>query len=199
MHRKAITHLKKSDPVMATVIEAVGKCTYAPDNDVPAFEALISSIIYQQLSGRAAATIERRFQDYFGGRMPTPKKLLAAPDEDLRGVGISRQKLGYLRDLATKFSDRSLPVKRLPDLADDEIIQILTQVKGVGRWTVQMFLMFRLGRPDVLPDLDLGIQKAIKLAYRLDAMPTPKRVLEIGEPWRPYRTVASWYLWRSLE
>jgi DNA-3-methyladenine glycosylase II len=135
----------------------------------------------------------------FGGRAPLPEELAATEDVTLRGVGLSRQKLSYLKDLAARVAAGDLPIESLHDLPDEDVIDALVRVKGVGRWTAQMFLMFRLGRPDVLPDLDLGIQKAIQRAYRLRKRPLPERVLKIGAPWAPYRTVASWYLWRSLE
>jgi DNA-3-methyladenine glycosylase II len=157
------------------------------------------SIIYQQLSGKAAATIHARVMGLYGGRAPLPDELAATTDEQLRGVGLSRQKLSYLKDLASRVAGNELPIETLHELPDADVIDALVSVKGVGRWTAQMFLMFRLGRPDVLPELDLGIQKAIQRAYRLRKRPTPERVLKIGAPWAPYRTVASWYLWRSLE
>lgn len=137
--------------------------------------------------------------DLFGGRAPTPSELAAVNDESLRGVGLSRQKLAYLKDLAVRVASGDVPIETLHELPDDGVIDALIRVKGVGRWTAQMFLMFRLGRPDVLPELDLGIQNAIKRAYRLRKRPTPDRVAKIGAPWAPYRTVASWYLWRSLD
>jgi DNA-3-methyladenine glycosylase II len=137
--------------------------------------------------------------DLYGGRNPLPHELAATADERLRGAGLSRQKLSYLKDLATRVVENDVPIDTLHELPDDAIIDLLVRVKGVGRWTAQMFLMFRLGRPDVLPDLDLGIQKAIQRAYGLRKRPGPARVLKIGAPWAPYRTVASWYLWRSLE
>jgi DNA-3-methyladenine glycosylase II len=132
-------------------------------------------------------------------RRALPHELASTPDEQLRGVGLSRQKLSYLKDLAARVASSELAIETLHDLPDDEVIETLVRVKGVGRWTAQMFLMFRLGRPDVLPELDLGIQNAVQRAYRLRKRPTPERVRKIGAPWAPYRTVASWYLWRSLE
>jgi DNA-3-methyladenine glycosylase II len=172
-HRKAINHLKKADPVMAGVIAVVGRCDLEPRADGTHFDAVMRSIIFQQLSGQAAGTIHRRLKDLFGGRDPTPKELLRTSDEKLRAIGLSRQKTAYLKDLATRVSTGSFPMDTLDDLADDQIIEALTAVKGVGRWTAQMFLMFRLGRPDVLPDLDLGIQKGIKRAYGLRKHPLP--------------------------
>jgi DNA-3-methyladenine glycosylase II len=198
-NRRAVAHLKKVDPKLAAVIAKVGKCEYAPRKERSHFEAVLSSIVYQQLSGKAAATIYGRFAGLFEGGIPVPQLLLDHPDETLRGVGLSRQKIGYMRDLATKVLSGALPIETLDQLSDQEAIDALVQVKGVGRWTAQMFLMFRLGRPDILPDLDLGIQKAIQRAYRLRKLPSPARVLEIGAKWAPYRTIASWYLWRSLD
>ena len=198
-HRKAINHLKKSDPIMAEVIGRVGKCALEPRADGTHFDAVMRAIIFQQLSGQAAGTIHRRFKELYGGRDPSPKELLRTPDAKLRSVGLSGQKSRYLKDLAARVESGDCPIDTLDALSDDEIIEALTSVKGVGRWTAQMFLMFRLGRLDVLPDLDLGIQKGIKLAYKLRKHPVPKRVLKIGAKWAPYRTIASWYLWRLLD
>lgn len=198
-HRKAINHLKKTDPVMADVIARVGRCDLVPRADGTHFDAVVRAIVFQQLSGQAAGTIHRRFQELYGGRDPKPKELLRTPDEKLRSVGLSGQKTRYLKDLAARVDSGECPIDSLDELSDDAIIEALTAVKGVGKWTAQMFLMFRLGRPDVLPDLDLGIQKGIKRAYRLRKHPVPKRVLRIGAKWAPYRTVASWYLWRLLD
>jgi len=198
-HRKAINHLKRADPVMAGVIAKVGPCRFGPITDHTHFHHLSRAIVYQQLSTKAAATIHGRFVALFPTNPPHPRDVAAAKDERLRAAGLSRQKASYIRDLASKVHDGSLPLDRIARLPDDEVIAALTQVKGIGKWSAQMFLMFRLGRPDVLPDLDLGIQKAIKLAYGLRSMPKPKRVLRIGKPWSPYSTVASWYLWRSLD
>ncbi len=199
MHRKAINHLRRADPRLATVIDAVGACRFAPTGDGTHFDALVRSIIYQQLSGSAAGTIHRRVIDGFGGRAPEPVALLEAREERLRQWGLSRQKISYLRDLATASRDGRLPVEELHLLDDDDVIGALTSVKGIGRWTAHMFLMFRLGRPDVLPELDLGVRKAMVRIYRLRKLPAPDRVQRIGAPWAPYRTIASWYLWRSLE
>ena len=198
MHRKALSHLR-ADPALARVIAKVGPCRFAPTAEGTHFDALVRSIIYQQLSGKAAATIHARMQDIFGGRAPTPAELAATPDETLRAAGLSRQKLGYLKDLAARVHSGAVPLDHLDELPDDEIIEALVQVKGIGRWTAQMFLMFRLGRPNVLPELDLGIQKGIQRAYRLRSLPKPDRVRKIGAKWAPYSTVACWYLWRSLD
>jgi len=198
-HRKAINHLKRADPVMARVITKVGPCRFGPNTDHTHFHHLSRAIVYQQLSTRAASTIHGRFVALFPTNPPHPRDVAAAKDAPLRAAGLSRQKASYIRDLATKVHDGTLPLDRIASLPDDEVIAALTQVKGIGKWSAQMFLMFRLGRPDVLPDLDLGIQKAIKLAYGLRSLPKPKRVLRIGKSWSPFASVASWYLWRSLD
>jgi DNA-3-methyladenine glycosylase II len=197
--RKAVSHLRKSDPTMARLIADVGPCRYEVKKFGTHFDALCRSIIYQQLSTKAAGTIHGRFLDLFPDRHPTPDALRQLPEETLRGVGLSRQKLGYLRDLAERVHAGALPLDHLDDLPDQEIIDYLVQVKGIGVWTAQMFLMFRLGRLDVLPDLDLGIRNAIKKAYRVRGVPNGKRIQKLGAPWRPYASVACWYLWRSLD
>ena len=197
--RKAIAHLKKVDPVLGRVIDQVGRYKGWPDSQGSHFDAIARSIVFQQLSGKAAGTIHGRFQGLYGGRTPLPSELVETSDEKLRGIGLSRQKSAYLKDLAARVVAGELPVDTLHELTDDEIVTALTQVKGIGRWTAQMFLMFRLGRPDVLPDLDLGIQKGIQRAYKLRKLPPPERVKKIGAKWAPYRTVASWYLWRLLD
>lgn len=198
-HVQAVRHLKRVDPKLAAVIERVGPCRFEARGEGTHFEALVRSIVYQQLSGKAAATILGRVSALFDGAPPTPGSLLAIPDSRLRAAGLSRQKLGYLRSLAEHIRDGRLPLETLDALPDDDIIAALVGVKGIGRWTAQMFLMFRLGRMDVLPELDLGIRKGIQRAYRMRAMPTPARVLEVGARWAPYRTIASWYFWRSLD
>jgi len=197
--RKAVLHLKKSDPVMARLIAEVGPCRYEVKNFGTHFDALCRSIIYQQLSTTAAGTIHGRFLDLFPDRRPSPDQLIAIPEETLRAVGLSRQKLNYLRDLAHKVHTGELPLDHLDALPDKEIIDYLVQVKGIGVWTAQMFLMFRLGRLDVLPDLDLGIRNAIKKAYKVRGVPNAKKIAKIGGPWTPYASVACWYLWRSLD
>jgi DNA-3-methyladenine glycosylase II len=198
-HRPAVSHLKRADPVMAAIIARVGPCRLAADAGGTHFQALARSIIYQQLSGKAAGTIHDRFRALFPDGQPDPAALLPMADDVLRGVGLSRQKTASLRDLAARVTDGTLPLGDVEALDDDALVQHLVQVRGVGRWTAQMFMMFRLGRADVLPDGDLGIQNAVQRAYRLRARPTPARVVTIGRPWRPYATVASWYLWRSLD
>jgi len=201
MHDPSIHHLRRVDPVLAAVIDRVGPCRLETRREGTHFDSLVRSIVYQQLSGKAASTILGRVHELYGGRSPTPAELLATPDETLRAAGLSRQKLSYLKDLAAKVESGAVPLAAdtIDHLGDDEIIERLVQVKGIGRWTVHMFLIFRLGRPDVLPELDLGIQNAIRRAYRLRKQPKPKDVLRIGKNWTPHASVASWYLWRSLE
>jgi DNA-3-methyladenine glycosylase II len=198
-HRAAISHLRSIDPVLGRIIDVVGPCRLEARRTGTHYDALVRSIVFQQLSGKAASTIHRRFTEIYPGKRPRAEHVLSTAEERLRAAGLSRQKIGYLRDLSARVADRSLPLAHLGRLSDDAIIEHLVQVKGIGRWTVQMFLMFRLGRPDVLPELDLGVQNAIQRAYGLKKRPTPKDVLRIGEKWRPYASIASWYLWRSLE
>jgi DNA-3-methyladenine glycosylase II len=185
--------------VLGAIIDRVGACRLEARRTGTHYDALVRSIVFQQLSGKAARTIHDRFRALYPHSRPRPELVLDTSEAMLRTAGLSRQKIGYLRDLSTRVADRSLPLAHLGRLPDDAIIEHLVQVKGIGRWTVQMFLMFRLGRQDVLPELDLGVQNAIQRAYGLRKRPTPKDVLRIGEPWRPYASVASWYLWRSLE
>lgn len=196
---RAVAHLTRVDPVLARVIRRVGACTFEPRREGTHFDAVLRAIVYQQLSGSAAGTILGRVYAIYGDRPPTPAALLATPEETLRAAGLSRQKQSYARDLASRVEAGLVPVHTLDTLGDDEVIAALESVRGVGRWTAQMFLMFRLGRLDVLPDLDLGVQKGIQLAYELDHLPRPKEVLEIGAPWAPYRSIAAWYFWRSLD
>ncbi len=190
--------LIRRDPVLGSLIKRHGACGLATAQRTDPFHALVHAIIAQQLSTKAAATIERRVSALCGGH-PTPPALQALADEAIRSVGISAQKLRYLRDLCGHVLNGSLDLQALGDLADDEVISVLTGVKGIGRWTAEMFLMFRLHRPDVLPVGDLGIVKAVQKAYKLRSLPSPERLTRIGEVWRPYRSVACWYLWASLD
>jgi DNA-3-methyladenine glycosylase II len=199
MSEAAVRHLRRIDPVMKRVIDRVGECRFGEREPGTHFAALTRTIVYQQLSGKAAGTILKRLHAAYGGRAPTPRELLDTPDATIRAAGISGQKTKYLRDLAARVDDGRLPVARLGRLTDDAAIEVLTGVKGIGRWTAQVYLMFRLRREDVLPDGDLGIQKAIQRAYGLRRLPAPVRVQRIGAPWAPYRSIASWYLWRSLD
>jgi DNA-3-methyladenine glycosylase II len=198
-YRSSVRYLKAADPVLAKVISAVGPCRIEVRAEGTHFQALARSIVFQQLSGKAASTIHARFNALCPGGAASPEAVLAASDAKLRSAGLSRQKIGYLRDLSRKVADGTLPLDHVHSLADDDLIAHLVQVKGIGRWTAQMFLMFRLGRRDVLPELDLGIQNAIRRAYRMRKRPTPKQVKKIGAKWTPHSTVACWYLWRSLD
>ena len=198
-HRAALTHLRRVDPILGAIIARVGAPPPPPRRTGTHYDALVRAIVYQQLSGKAAGTIHGRFCALYPKRRPRAELVLHTTDEALRGAGLSRQKIGYLRDLSTRVAGKSLPLAHLGRLPDEAIIEHLVQVRGIGRWTAQMFLMFRLGRSDVLPELDLGIQNAMHRAYELAERPSPKEVLRLGERWRPYATTASWYLWRSLE
>jgi methylated-DNA-[protein]-cysteine S-methyltransferase len=198
----AVQHLCQVDKKMAKLIAAVGPFRLHVDEMVPPFEALAQSIVYQQLTGKAAGTIFGRVKAiYKSDRLPHPKKILQTPDEQLRAAGLSTAKTAALKDLAAKQIAGVIPsLEELYELSDEEIIERLTSVRGVGRWTVEMLLMFRLGRPDVLPVADYGVRKGFALTYgRGDNLPTPKELGIYGERWKPYRSVASWYLWRSLE
>jgi DNA-3-methyladenine glycosylase II len=181
------------------VIEEVGACRFIPRAEGTHFDALVRAVVYQQLSGKAASTILGRVLALYGGRYPIADELVATSEEKLRAAGLSRQKQSYLRDLARHVQDGTLPLDRLHELDDAQIIEALTAVKGIGRWSAQMFLMFRLGRPDVLPDADLGIRKGVQRAYRMRKLPPPKKVQQVGARWSPYATYACWYLWRSLD
>lgn len=195
---KARRLLARRDPVIRDLIRRHGPCGLADAQHEDAFTALTHAIISQQLSTKAAATIARRFDALFGG-IPTPAAVALVDDAQLRAVGLSSQKIRYMRDLCSRVADGSLTLERVNELPDEDVIQSLTKIKGIGRWTAEMFLMFRLHRPDVLPVDDLGILKAVQRAYGLRKLPRAERLTKIGEPWRPYRSVACWYLWASLE
>jgi len=195
--RKAEAHLRRADPVLARIVEVVGPAPLKIDRS-PAFAALLESIVYQQISGKAAAAIHRRLCAALGRRIPRPEDVAAASDKALRAAGLSRVKVAYMRDLAVRAVS-GLPLRSLSRLDDERVVEALIQVKGIGRWTAEMFLMFRLLRPDVLPVGDYGIRKAMQRAYRLGKLPKPDVMQRIAEPWRPYRSVACWYLWRSLD
>jgi DNA-3-methyladenine glycosylase II len=194
--RKAVNHLKKSDPVLAAIIERVGPCRM--EFGVPEFHSLAEAIVYQQLNGKAAVTIFKRFATLAGDPVK-PDGILKLTDAQLRSVGLSKQKSSYLKDMAARASRGDLDFTRLPDMTDDEVIKHLTQVKGVGVWTAHMFLMFTLKRPNVLPTGDFGIQMAMKKHYKKRKMPKPEVMAKIAKVWEPYRSVACWYLWRSLD
>ncbi len=194
--RKAVNHLKKSDPIMATIIERVGplRITYRE----PVFETLVRSIVFQQLSGKASLTIFNRLNDLCGGSV-TPDAIQNLTVGEMRRAGLSKQKIGYIRDLAEHALSGELDFTRISEMTDEEVIVALTQVKGIGVWTAHMFLMFALRRPNILPIGDLGIQNAVKRAYNKRKKVTPKHVEKHGKLWHPYCSIATWYLWRSLE
>ena len=196
-YARARRHLSRRDPVIRGLMRTHGKCGLADAQHGDPFGALMKAIVSQQLSTKAADTIFKRLIALFEGT-PMPMALAALTDTQLRGVGLSAQKSKYMRDLDTRVQDGSLPLHTLDALSDEDVIVALTQVKGIGRWTAEMFLMFRLHRPDVLPVDDLGIVTAVQKAYGLRKPPTADRLNTIGEAWRPYRSVACWYLWRSL-
>jgi DNA-3-methyladenine glycosylase II len=199
---KAVGTLRAADEVMARLIEEHGALVREDlKNERPgdAYGALLRSIVGQQLSTKAARTIYGRMLELFDGHAPTPVQLLAANPDDIRAAGLSRPKINYLRDLAQHVLDGELELERLHELPDEEVIEQLTAVKGIGDWSAHMFLMFHLGRPDVLPVGDQGIRNAIRTQYRLRKLPDAKRMEKIARPWRPYRTLACLYLWSSLD
>ena len=191
--------LMRRDPILGVAIKRIGPCLMADRQRKDHLSALVGAIVSQQLSTKAAATIFGRFVALFpDGHIPGAEAIAEQSDAALRGVGLSGQKVSYLRDLSGRIADGRLRLEELEELSDEQVIERLTSVKGFGRWTAEMFLMFRLHRPDVLPAGDLGIVNAIQRLYRLRKRPDPKRILRMGEAWRPYRSVASWYLWQTL-
>lgn len=194
--KEAIVHLREADPVLRAIIDQVG--AYQIQFRDPDFETLVKSIVYQQLSGRVAGVIFGRVTDAAGGRL-TPEGILKLRPVRMRTLGLSGQKTAYIRDLARHARDGRVVFEELARLPDEAVIERLTAVKGIGVWTAHMFLIFALRRPNVLPTGDLGIRNAIRKAYGLLELPKPAEMETLSEPWRPYRTVASWYLWRSLE
>ncbi len=200
-YKTATDALKQADAVLATVIDQVGDCTLIQEQQTgDIFLSLCESIIYQQISGKAAASIYRRFLELYPERsFPTAEAILNTEDNVLRNAGLSRAKVIYLKDLAQKVLAGLPTLDELKEMDDETVIQHLTQVKGIGRWTAQMLLIFRLHRWDVLPADDLGIRAAVRRAYRLVDLPNKKVVEQMGQKWKPYCTIATWYLWRSLE
>jgi DNA-3-methyladenine glycosylase II len=194
--RRALNHLKKSDPVLRGIIERVG--AFRMEFGEPVFHSLAEAIVYQQLNGKAAVTIFKRFATLTGEPV-TPDGIAKLTAEQMRSAGLSKQKSSYLRDMAERAVRGDLDFTRLPEMSDEEVIKHLTQVKGVGVWTAHMFLMFTLKRQNVLPTGDLGIQIAIKKHYNKRKLPKPAQMEKIAKPWEPYRSVACWYLWRSLD
>ena len=201
MNLEAVHHLTRADKLLARIIKQVGPCPLKPRRGTPPYQALVKSVAYQQLNGNAAETIFRRFLAGFPGKkFPTPAQITAAPDEQLRAAGLSRAKTAAIKDIAAHTVLGTVPTRRaIAKMADAEIIERLTVIRGVGPWTVEMLLMFTLGRPDVLPVTDYGVRCGFARVYGLKALPPPKDLLAHGERWRPHRTVAAWYLWRALE
>jgi DNA-3-methyladenine glycosylase II len=196
----AVRHLAKADAVLGRLMERAGPFALKTRHMHNPFEALARNIVFQQLHGSAAEAIHRRVVGLFGGGRLRPQDILDASEEALRGVGLSGAKTAALKDLAAKTLDGTVPtLARLKRMEDEEIVERLTRVRGIGRWTVEMLLMFRLGRPDVLPVGDYAVRKGFMVAYGLDGMPKPKEIERHAEAWRPYRSVASWYMWRALE
>ncbi|NJL38544.1 MAG: DNA-3-methyladenine glycosylase 2 family protein [Leptolyngbyaceae cyanobacterium RM2_2_4] len=196
----AIAFLKKSDPILAKLIQQVGPCSLEPPQpEADLLFSLSKTILHQQLSTKVANVIHGRFLQLYPERLPTAIDILNTPDETLRGVGISRPKVVYLKDLAQKVLDGLPAMAELAEMEDEAIIQTLIQVKGIGRWSAQMLLIFRLGRLDILPVDDLGVRAGIRKLYQLDELPSKKAVELIGQKWKPYGAIASWYLWRSLD
>jgi DNA-3-methyladenine glycosylase II len=198
-YQLAADHLSKHDPHLAAVIAQYGLCTIQPHTNY--YQDLVESIIGQQLSVKAAASIRNRFRDLFDGQLPTPEQILTKDVETLRGIGFSRAKANYVRDLAQHVIEGKVTFDHLPQLSNDEIINELTDVKGIGEWTVHMFLMFCMGRLDILAYGDLGIRNGIKQLYSLDHAPSPQEIKDIANRyhWAPYQSIACWYIWRSLD
>jgi DNA-3-methyladenine glycosylase II len=194
--RKALNHLRKCDPVLSAIIERVGP--FRMQYGLPEFASLAEAIVYQQLNGKAAETIFKRFTALAGEPL-TPAGILKLSDEQLRGAGLSKQKLSYLKDLAAKTASGLLNFSEIDKLSDEDVIQHLTQIKGIGVWTAHMFLIFSLRRPNVLPTGDYGVQMALKKHYKKRKLPKPKDMEKIARAWEPYRSVACWYMWRSLD
>jgi len=193
----AYRHLRNTDPVLGMLIDAHGP--YRPRPAMDHYDSLLRTVLFQQLNGRAATTIQQRWQALYGGRYPTPTELLATTDEAFRAAGVSRQKVGYMRDLAEHILAGRLDFEGIEALDDTAVAERITAVKGFGEWSAHMFLMFQLGRPDVLPVGDFGVRNGMRIAYGLAGMPSPAEARTIGEPWAPYRSVASWYMWRATE
>ncbi len=194
---KALQYLAAADPRLAKVILTVGEYTIKVGGQP--FQALVESIIYQQLAGKAANAIYSRFLNLYGGSFPSPEQLLSKSDVDFRSCGLSGRKTAYIKDLAVHIVERRLALDQLPSLTDEQVIQQLIAVRGIGRWTAEMFLIFCLGRPDILPVQDLGLRKAMQKTYSLHELPSPDAMNKIADRWRPYRSIATWYLWKSLE
>jgi DNA-3-methyladenine glycosylase II len=198
---EAISHLSNADKVLAGLIQKVGPCKLVPKKGRSPFQSLVRSVVYQQLNGTAAATILGRVKAlYPDRRFPRPEDLISTPDQRLRAAGLSRAKTVAVKDIAAKTIDGMVPTSRaIARMSNEEILERLTSLRGVGPWTVEMLLIFTLGRPDVLPVTDYGVRKGFALTYGWKDLPRPKELLEFGERWRPYRSTATWYFWRALD
>jgi DNA-3-methyladenine glycosylase II len=201
MKHPAVHHISKADPIMGRLVRAVGAYALEPEGSRPPFQALVQAVAHQQLNGTAANTILKRFIALFPGRkFPKPEDLASVTDIQIRKAGFSGAKVASIRDIAAKTIEGVVPSsRRIMAMEDEEIVERLTTVRGVGRWTVEMLLIFKLGRPDVLPANDFGVRSGFRLTYKLKELPTPKDILAHGECWRPHRTAAAWYLWRAVE
>jgi len=195
--QKGVRYLKRSDSILARIIDRVGPVKFELDDDH--YEAVVGSIIFQQLAGSAARAILNRFKQLYGGRVPSPREYLSTDAEKLRGSGLSPQKISYIKDLAERLENGTLDLKRLETLPDEEALNELDNVRGIGRWTAEMFLIFKLGRTDVLPVDDLGLRKAAQKAYRLRTLPKRDRFEQLAEKWHPYSSISTFYLWKSME
>jgi DNA-3-methyladenine glycosylase II len=199
-HDLAIEHLKKRDRHLKKLIEKVGPFTSRPDLELSSFEHLLKAIVYQQLTGKAAATIYGRVRALLDLQKPVPKQVVALPDSSLRAAGLSGSKVSYLKDLAAKALAGEVPSNvEMEEMTDEEIIEKLTAIKGIGRWSVEMLLIFHLGRLDVLPVADYGVRKGFAYLYGHEELPTPKALTLFAEVWKPYRSIGSWYMWRAAE
>jgi len=197
---QAVRELSQSDPAMEELIRRVGPCQLPMKRRGKYFPALVEAIVYQQLSGKAAARILERFRSLFPSRrFPTPEQVARIPAERLRSAGVSPQKISYVKDLARRTANGSFPLRRISTMDDEEVMRRLTEIKGIGPWTAEMFLIFALGRPDVLPVTDLGIRKAVQRLYGMETLPSPNDLIELGRRWEPHRSVAAWYLWASVD
>ncbi len=197
---RAAAELSRADPVLNAIIRQVGPCQLGTIRRDEYFASLVEAIIYQQLAGKAAAAILARFRSlYPAGRFPTPAEVYQTPESDLRAAGLSPQKLSYIKDLSRRIVEGTFHLREIHAMEDEAVIEHLIQVKGIGRWTAQMFLIFSLGRHDVLPVNDLGILKAVQRAYGFGRMPSERTLLRLGRKWQPYRSVACWYLWASID
>ncbi len=194
---RARRSLRRRDPALGAVIRRVGPCGLEARGDP--YRALVRSVVYQQLAGSAAGAILGRVRARFGGRIPRPERLLAATDAELRSDGLSRQKIAAIRAVARAFADKSLCNRRLRRMPDQEVVDAVTQLRGIGEWTAHMLLMFSLGRPDVLPVGDYGVRKGAQILYELDDLPKPAELASLAERWRPYRSVGAWYLWAVVD